>query len=410
MQSDNSGPPRLFGDQILERLPTLWAIIFYMTLALSLAYAVFGELRVSGIDLLLVLGLCLGSVALFERVYRNATGWPLSSGRALSYFGGQFLIVIGLLILTNSFIGLVFAVMGQSLGSLRPRWWAVVLVPFMSLVFIRMNWQLNTLANWFDLATLLLILLIWLAIGGLLYVLFGQRGRLLTLVAELRRAKAELEHAAAQQEELALLRERTRLARTLHDSVGHALVTVNVKLEAAERLYQVDPHRGAAELEATRALVRTTMGEIRHSIADLRAPTNDHRDLCAALQRLAEDRNQRAKNLDYHVLCATTETPPAEIAETLYLIAREALENVERHARASHVTLTLRQDQDSWSLEVLDDGIGIRNADVRKPGHFGIIGMRERIEEQAGHFQIGEWPGGGTRILVVIPQPARQCV
>jgi signal transduction histidine kinase len=75
----------------------------------------------------------------------------------------------------------------------------------------------------------------------------------------------------------------------MHDSLGHALVVVNVKLEAAQRLYAVDVPRGGSELEGIRALVRETMAELRRSLANLRAALPDHHDLSAALQRMADE-------------------------------------------------------------------------------------------------------------------------
>lgn len=94
--------------------------------------------------------------------------------------------------------------------------------------------------------------------------------------------------------ELAALRERNRLARAMHDGLGHALVLVNVKLEAAERLYARDPAHGAAELEATRALVRATMADLSRSLTELReAPASS--DLVAGLHTLAAEVTARGQ-------------------------------------------------------------------------------------------------------------------
>jgi signal transduction histidine kinase len=178
-----------------------------------------------------------------------------------------------------------------------------------------------------------------------------------------------------------VLRERARLAREMHDSLGHALVTVNVKLEAAQRLYARDPRRGDAELEATRALVRAALADLRRTLADLRAPIAGYPDLCAALRRLADE------------IRATT---PIAV-------------NVQRHAGAASATLRLQTQDDAVLLCVDDDGSGIRPADLGRPGHYGILGMRERVEACGGTLHIGPRPGGGTSVAARLPLAGQPC-
>ncbi|MEO7911071.1 MAG: sensor histidine kinase, partial [Roseiflexaceae bacterium] len=205
----------------------------------------------------------------------------------------------------------------------------------------------------------------------------------------------------------AALRERARLAREMHDSLGHALVVVNVKLEAAQRLYAVEAGRGAAELEATRALVRATMTELRRSLADLRAPLPDHHDLPAALARLAaEVRTRTSLEVTYSATpdlqTASIQLKP-EATESLWRVAREALANVERHAAAGCAALTLERQHGALILRVTDDGSGVAPADLARPGHYGIIGMRERVEALGGTLRIATRPEGGTLVEAVVP-------
>src|SRR6185369_4521562 len=100
-------------------------------------------------------------------------------------------------------------------------------------------------SQWSELVSFVFYLAIWVGIGAFVSVLFHERAERERLIAELHKAKDDLEQYAIQAEELAALRERARLAREMHDSLGHALVMVNVKLEAAQRLYAVDTGRGA---------------------------------------------------------------------------------------------------------------------------------------------------------------------
>ena len=403
---------RLPGDRFLERLGLFWALVFYLSLGLSLAAAIVGpSTGLRGWPLAAALALAAASAALFQGLFwpsaRRLEGWPMPGPRAAAYFGGQLLILAALQALGPSFAGLGFAVMGQSLGMLRPRHWALPLVPLFALLAPRLGWlDAAGDADWLGLASLGLLIVIGLFVALLLSLLFYQRYRLLDLVRDLRRARAELEAAAAEREELAVLRERTRLARAMHDSLGHALVSVNVKLEAAQRLYAVDVARGAAELEATRAVVRETMAELRRSLADLRAPLPDHSDLPAALRRLADEVGARGA-LAVAVEAPAGAAPAPAVAEALYLIACEALVNVERHAGAAHAAVRLARDGAGWRLEVADDGAGVRPADLRRPGHFGVVGMRERAGALGGDVRVSALPEGGTRVAATIPDPGR---
>jgi signal transduction histidine kinase len=234
------------------------------------------------------------------------------------------------------------------------------------------------------------------------YILAQQRAQLCELVDELRRAKSDLEASAAQTEELAALRERTRLSREMHDSIGHALVVVNVKLEAAQRLYARESRRGDAELEETRALVRETMAELRRSLADLRAPLPNHANLAAALRCTAAEIEARS-TLAVNVQAPEYLRLPPETSEAFWRVGREALSNVERHAAAASASVQLEQINGKLVLRIIDDGSGIRQADLARSGHYGVMGMRERIVALGGTLQITARHEGGTIVEASVP-------
>jgi signal transduction histidine kinase len=276
-------------DRFLARMNLVWAAVFYLALGLSLAATlvdVSGEFY--GWPLIVTLVLVGASVALFQRIYWRVTSqpdnWPMPGQLALGYFGGQWLILAALLAHGGSFSGLGFALIGQCCGVLRPRHWVLPLIPLLALIGLSYGWFEAARLSWLGLASFGLMLATWLFVAILIVRLFTQRSQLIAAVRDLQRAKAQLAAAAVQQEELAVLRERTRLAREMHDSIGHALVSVNVKLEVAQRLYWVDLARGDVELELTRTLVRETMADLRRSITDLRTPMSDHHDLVLEVQ------------------------------------------------------------------------------------------------------------------------------
>jgi signal transduction histidine kinase len=402
----NEPEAQLVGDAFFKRLGLFWAAFFYIPLAIGLLDVARTPPGIISLPGGLALAGCLAAGALFQRLFAplfvdGSNRRPISGSAAWIYFGGQTLIALGLTQVNPAFIGLTFTLIGQTFGALPPRRWPLPL----SILFLVVAADSGLLSDLMraDLGSLPVFgfgVLIFVVIGLLISRLFYQRYQLLDLVAELRTAKAAIEAASLERAELAALRERNRLARAMHDGLGHALVLVNVKLEAAERLYARDPARGAAELEATRALVRETMADLRRSLTELReAPVFS--DLVDGLRTLAADVTARGQ------ITVTTDLPPQvqidrPAQETLWLIAREALNNVERHAAATRAELAL-EESDGWRLRISDDGRGVRPADLRKPGHFGLLGVRERAEALGGTLQVTRSATGGACVEVWLP-------
>lgn len=362
-----------------------------------------------GAAMLLLIGAFLVGYELFERTETQRGGdWPIPYRTMLLYLIFQLAITDILLQFNRGFSGPIFALMGQVCSSTPMRRWPIPLLAITALAGAGAGLIEDISAgNWGSVIGFVFFIVVWIGIAVFISMLFRERFQREHLITELRTTRDELAQYALQAEELAALRERTRLAREMHDSLGHALVLVNVKLEAAQRLYAVDASRGAGELEATRALVRATMADLRRSLADLRAPLPDHHDLPAALARLADEVGARTSievtcsaALDLHA--AGIQLEP-EVTESLWRVAREALSNVERHAAASCAALTLERQNGALILRVTDDGSGIGPADLARPGHYGITGMRERVEALGGTLRIAARPEGGTVVEARVP-------
>jgi signal transduction histidine kinase len=216
---------------------------------------------------------------------------------------------------------------------------------------------------------------------GRTIVTSGERGK---LILELEKAKRELELARQRDAELAALRERERLARDLHDNLGHSLVTMTVQLEAAQRLISVDPSRAATSLEEMKTLSRSSMESLRRSLANLRAPGLGDKPLARALQSLCAETSRRTGlGIDSQIADGADGLPPA-LAEALWHVAQEGLTNVEKHAQAQQATVNLSLQPQLVVLRVGDDGIGLPPDAEQKPGHYGLRGMRERVEGVGG--------------------------
>jgi signal transduction histidine kinase len=344
-----------------------------------------------------VSGLCILQGILY--FFTIAGGrWLKSNQRLAMYFiGGLAMWLLSSWL--NPFVWwLAFTYFGQMFGLLPPQ----VVLPgtafiMICLTLIISDWNFSEI----DSGAAIGFFFQWLA-GNVLYLfIFGiartsrQRAG---LIQKLETAQKELEAARQRDAELATLRERERLARDLHDSLGHSLVALSVQLEAIQRLYKVDPERASAQVDELKDLTRASMDELRRSLAGLRAPGLGERKLREALQTLCVDVGQRA-HLEIH--CDVDEDAnalPLAHAETLWRAAQEALTNVERHADARRVTLTLKIETHTALLTIQDDGRGFPPNAENQNGHFGLRGMRERVEGLGGTLTLANNNGSNLRV------------
>ncbi|MEU6373584.1 sensor histidine kinase [Streptomyces sp. NPDC046909] len=216
------------------------------------------------------------------------------------------------------------------------------------------------------------------------------------------RARREVEAYAARVAELSAATERNRLARDIHDSLGHHLTAMSVQLEMAADFQDLDPDAARRALEEARRSVRLALGDVRQSVRALRdgaaRPT-----LAVALAALARDGAARPR-VTVEVSGDEQGYGEAELT-ALYRAAQEAVTNARRHAGASRVTVVVRLAEGAARLEVTDDGCGFPSQD--DSAGFGLLGMRERVHLVAGSVDVDSGPGGaGTRVTVTVPRGA----
>jgi len=348
---------------------------------------------------------------------------PVWGNRNKGYSGQQliFLLISLILIfwmtqLNVNFVWMYFALFSQTMGMVSWKWGLPLGLFEIVIVLEQTNILYN---NKFENGAF------WsFVIGGpfaLLYMLIIVlliRSRLESerLVRELKATKLRLEEASIKEKEVAVLRERDRMAREMHDVLGHALVLVAVKIEAAQRLQAVDPTRAACELEATKELVRQSMTDLRASLAELRSPAleADGQPMVEALKSWAEaTARENCLFIEYNSEAGIA-LLPLPIQDALWRVGREAIINVVKHARAQKIELNLFCKDSQIFLSVGDDGVGIPHlaegkARLEVEGHYGIRGMRERLETLGGQLTIK--PGRnaqGTLVLVSVPLPSAQ--
>jgi signal transduction histidine kinase len=204
-------------------------------------------------------------------------------------------------------------------------------------------------------------------------------------------------------EELTISRERNRLARELHDTLAHTLSAASVQLEATDSLWESDRARARNALGQALSTTRQGLSETRRALFALRAAPLDDLGIEFALKELAALAHQRGGAHVSTQIALNGRGLPAQIEQTLYRIAQEALDNVIRHANARHITLALVAESNMARLRVEDDGAGFDVAEaLARSGHFGLKGLIERVESLGGRALIDSRPGAGTRILVEI--------
>jgi signal transduction histidine kinase len=240
-----------------------------------------------------------------------------------------------------------------------------------------------------------------LVLAGFIDQIISQSRQRQQLIDELQRAQMNLADAERQ---VGVLQERERIARDIHDNLGHALVAMSVQLEAAQRLYKVDTERASKHMDEMKLLTRDSMDVLRRTLAGLRAPSLGNRNLRQAIQESSLAFNQRSGvSVDCHI-DDTAESLARPIADALWCVSQEALTNIDKHAKARHVQIDLNLLPNEVKLSVADDGIGIAwSREKMIDGHYGLQGIRERVEGLGGKVDIVSTRNNGTRVEATIP-------
>ena len=306
----------------------------------------------------------------------------------------------------------------------------LVVIPFLAVPLILTAWQYDLeQVIWFCLGTAafeIALVVLYGTMGAtrpaaeievilvrtVLFILIGYIVH--NLVSAQRRQRAELAEAnrkltefAAAMEQLSITRERSRLARELHDTLAHTLSGLAVQLEAVSALWESDPSRARGLLQRASETTRSGLTETRRALQALRASPLEDLGLGGALRELAEAAAQRAR------LALQVEIPPdlaqqpAEVEQALYRVAQEALENVVHHARAHRLRVTLAREGEALILEINDDGRGLAEKEPAEERGYGLRGMRERAELVGADLTVASAPEHGTtiRMRVAIASP-----
>lgn len=200
---------------------------------------------------------------------------------------------------------------------------------------------------------------------------------------QLRRANEEIEH-------LAQVAERERIARDLHDLLGHTLTVIAIKSELANRLLPIDPERAAVEMRDVEQTARKALAEVREAVSGYRSD-----GIAAEVQRAR--RALVTAGVQLTVSMEPVELEPA-VANVLCLALREGVTNIVRHAQASAAELRLELDGTMLKMQLLDNGVGCGSCEGN-----GLRGMRERLRQAGGSVSVLSSKSMGTKLEIKLP-------
>ena len=213
-------------------------------------------------------------------------------------------------------------------------------------------------------------------------------------------ANQKLREYALRIKNQATLEERNRIAREIHDSLGHSLTALNLQLETAVKLWQSHPTKAQEFLKTAKQLGSQALQDVRHSVSTIASLPIQHQSLEAAITDLANNIYQTT-GINPNLNIALSSTPSREVITAIYRIIQESFTNICKYAQATEINLVITNTKTNFQLKIEDNGIGFDLA--QNTTGFGIKSMRDRTISLGGHFNINSSPGCGCQISIDIP-------
>jgi signal transduction histidine kinase len=376
----------------------------FAVVVLASYFAAFSALQVAyplQIVLMIVLGIAYITMGIYGYHYCARRDSPIFN---ILYFAMQILL--------GSFIILLSKGSGYS---------ALVLLPLAghSVILLKDNWVYSTNIVLMIVYILLVRLingnwnLVWsslpIFLAGLIFiVVFTQlavdeekaRTEVERLAKELSDVNQQLREYALQAEDLAITKERNRLAREIHDGLGHYLTIIHMQLQAIRAVLTTHPKRALETLESAQNLTQEALQEIRTSVSSLRIIPGQGLPLQERISTLVNNSQESGIVIAYQVM-GTPRTISPQTDLTIFRAAQEGLNNACKHAKAAHIWIELDFSiEKQIRMAIQDDGIGTENLD----GGFGLLGLKERVAILNGELKISSSSGEGFRLEILVPE------
>lgn len=228
----------------------------------------------------------------------------------------------------------------------------------------------------------------------------------ITMMARRRLREQEQHRAMAEAEFAAILSERNRVAREIHDTLAQGLAATSVQLRLARRLAPINLDESTRHLDTAQTLVRGSLEEARNTIWNMRSQVLETGDLPTALSNILKQMADGTELKPEFKSTGRIRRLSPFIENNLLRLGQEAITNATKHAQAKTIRVTLNFGEKHFELTVEDDGVGFDTAHPpASEGGFGLVGMRERAQELKGELTLRSQPGQGTQIRVHVPLP-----
>ncbi len=224
------------------------------------------------------------------------------------------------------------------------------------------------------------------------------------LLAELETSHQRLQNYAEKVSELATTEERNRLAREIHDSLGHYMTVINVQLEKAIAFRDRAPDEADQAIQDAKYLASEALNDIRRSVSTLRSVPEPFM-FVQSVRSLVRNMEGNGFTIELNIQGDAAGYSDQSL-QTLYRAVQEGLTNIQKHAKANHVTITVDLQDQMADLTIVDDGEGFDPIKVKNVGggHYGLQGVRERLELIRGSLNLESAPQQGTRLMITVPK------
>ena len=390
--------------------PGIFDLLFWSILALTYAFRVFApEVRVQGIGLAPMTVVCAVLVGMWL-----ALPWRSSVSRQRKLLAPAFLVAATATLFASDLIwavGLFPIAFANGVFLFGTRRGAVYAVATLSALFVTSfvrsisntaGSSPETVVERFALIGLLSV--VCMGLSATIIEARQSRGRAEELLGDLETAHAELERYAERVRELTLTEERARMAREIHDSVGHHLTAVKLQAEAAIKMAEKRPKQALEQMVQARDLAADAFEEVHRSVRALGSPPAGEKSGAGALRRLVHSFDGTGFDISFRVE-GEEKLLPEETELVLYRALQECLTNAARHSGARSIEASLSYGDESVKLEVADDGLGAK--EEIKIGGLGLPALRERVKALGGAFVAENAPEGGFAVKIKLPLQTR---
>ena len=367
---------------------------------LAMITASFESLTSTTVVGLMVLGTLYTLIGIYGYAYvaRHPSGWLFSTYFVIQILLGGLIVVLGKGAGFNALLMLPLA--GQAVVLLPSRGIYATSIGILLVYIGAVDIYSGGLADlWNNLITFLAGLVFVVVFTQLTVEQEKARAEVEHLANELEDANRQLREYAVQAEELATTRERNRLAREIHDGVGHYLTTIFMQIQAAEVTLDEDRPKAESALQKAKDLTQSALTDVRRSVAALRSPMGKDSPLTELLADLVNNCQGPGLVGNLKILGEPRPLNPLAI-QTCFRTVQEGLNNVQKHSKASRVTVSLDYTMpDILHLSIEDDGTGSEDP----TGGFGLLGIRERVHLVDGEMKTITAPGQGFILNIEVP-------